>query len=171
MPRKPSRAELERYVADLALAYGWRCHHTRCPGLTHDGYADGFPPDVLLRDGRLVFVVASPLTLPEAAWARELAAVTTVEMHVIQHGDLGPLARALGPQAEAMAVGDAAKRERALAPRRQRREPAPSPKPRAPPREVSAQARRPPPGNGAGRQKPNQAHSDQEEACEGQTRS
>ena len=58
-PRHPSRAEVESTVAKLALAYGWEHHHARCAGITQDGYIDGFPADVLYRDGCLLFVLTA----------------------------------------------------------------------------------------------------------------
>ena len=105
MPRTTaSRAEIERQIGDLAVAFGWRYHQARCLGLTRAGYADGFPGHVLLRDGRLVFITiagsAGALIPPEAAWAKELGAVVTVEMHVVQRDDLRALTRVLRPQAK-----------------------------------------------------------------------
>jgi hypothetical protein len=96
--RPPGRTEIERYIAELAELWGWR-HHRTCPSLTLAGYADGFPGDVLLREGKLIFlVIATPrgsLTPPIAAWAKELEQVVAVEIFVIQRDDLRPLARAL----------------------------------------------------------------------------
>jgi hypothetical protein len=145
MSRRPSRAELERHIGDLAEAFGWRHHRARCPGLTRDGYLDGFPRDVLVRDGRLVFIAirgAGALSRPEAAWAAELAPVETVEMHVIERGDLPSVARMLCPTN-------------------------PSTEPRAPPAPRRAEERRPPRDSGADVADPPSRPTSQEEACKG----
>jgi hypothetical protein len=98
-PRHPSRAEVESTVAKLALAYGWEHHHARCAGITQDGYIDGFPADVLYRDGCLLFVLTAAadgdLTLPEARWATRLGAVQVVEAKVVRCVDLQALAQFL----------------------------------------------------------------------------
>jgi hypothetical protein len=106
MPRRPpTRPEVERYIRDLAELHGWRHHHARFAGLTRDGYADGFPPEVLLRDGRLLFITIAgaggALAMPEMRWTQELDAARIVEMHLVQRGDLSSLARALAAPAEA----------------------------------------------------------------------
>jgi hypothetical protein len=106
MPRRPpTRPEVERHIRDLAELHGWRHHHARFAGLTRDGYADGFPPDVALRDGRLLFIAIcgarGALTMPEMRWAQELEAVQAFEMHVVQRGDLSSLSRSLAAPSEA----------------------------------------------------------------------
>jgi hypothetical protein len=110
VPRpRPNRTDIERRIGDLAEAYGWRHHHARCTGRTRDGYADGFPVDVLVRDNRLVFFTvagAAELPAPEAAWATALAAIGSVEMHVIRGHDLPELTQLLrrsGPRVETRA--------------------------------------------------------------------
>jgi len=100
--RSASRSEFERQIADLALTFGWRHYHTHCAGRTRDGYAHGFPRDVLLRDGRLAFIAVrrtgGTLALPETRWARELAEISTVEMHILEAGDLRSLMGVVQPQ-------------------------------------------------------------------------
>lgn len=95
MARTATRSDVDRHISELALASGWRHHRARCVGRTRDGYADGFPLDVLVRAGRLVFIVAGSLTPAEHAWATELADVTTVEVFTVDRADLGPLGRML----------------------------------------------------------------------------
>ena len=99
--RRSSRGEIFRHLADIARLYGWR-YHRSSPSLTPEGYTDGFPSSVLVRDGRLVFVAISgrKLTPPEAAWADELSRVSTVEMHVIRRENLAALTHALRPGAQ-----------------------------------------------------------------------
>lgn len=100
MPRRrASRTELERHLADLAETFGWRHHRTRCPGLTRDGYADGFPGDTLLLDERLVFVSIlgsrGALTTPESRWIEELSQVRSVEVRTFGRDDLAGIAAVL----------------------------------------------------------------------------
>lgn len=106
--RTSTRAEIARHISDVAAAFGWRHHHSRCTGVTRDGYADGFPPDVLLRDGRLVFVAVCGrnglLTAPQADWAAELDAVSTVEVLMVRRDGLRALARALEPRSQTKAA-------------------------------------------------------------------
>jgi hypothetical protein len=102
--RKPrSRSEIISYVVDLAGLYGWRHHHAS-PGLTAADYSDGFPSEVLLREGRLVMVTISglggALTRPEEVWIKELGAARAIEVLVVPRDDLSGLARSLRPRAE-----------------------------------------------------------------------
>ena len=89
-----TRAELERHIRELAAAYGWRHHRARGDGLTSDGFSDGFPPEVLVRDDRLIFVTLTPngsLTAAERAWINDLETVSDVEVYVITRSDLSAL--------------------------------------------------------------------------------
>jgi hypothetical protein len=99
MPRRASRAELERRVRDLAETFGWRHHRTRHPGLTRLGYPDGFPSDTLVRGGRLIFVsiagAGGTLTPAESRWVEELRQVRSVEAHALDRDDAGSVARLL----------------------------------------------------------------------------
>lgn len=98
--RSASHSEVERLIGDLALTFGWRHHHARCPGLTRGGYADGFPADVLVRDGRLLFVAIAgrrgQLIEPTRHWLEELAAVEVIDALEVNRGDLQSLWAALG---------------------------------------------------------------------------
>lgn len=107
MPKRGSAArqprhlgDIERYISELAELWDWR-HHKARQSHTPAGYADGFPADVVLRQGRLIFItVAAPsrvLIPPAAAWIRELESVVAVEVLVIQRNDLRFLTRALQP--------------------------------------------------------------------------
>lgn len=109
--RGPTRAQplslsdIERYISELAELCDWRHHRAAPSALTAAGYADGFPSDVLVREGRLIFItIAAPgglLIPPASAWARELEAVWAVEMLVLGRSDLRPLGRALQPPRKA----------------------------------------------------------------------
>jgi hypothetical protein len=97
MTARATRSRIERSVSELADSLGWAHHRPRCPGLDPEGYADGFPPYVLVRGGRLVFVMVRSregLTRPEAVWVERLAAVRAVEVLVV-FDELGSLARLL----------------------------------------------------------------------------
>ena len=99
----PSRSEIDLAITDAADAYGWLHHRARIRGLTRDGYPDGFPPHVLLRDGRLVLVTIAGhgrvLTANERPWVERLSASPAVEMLVIARADLGELASTLAGDA------------------------------------------------------------------------
>lgn len=92
------RTRTDHHIAELAELYGWR-HHYAGPSLTAGGYTDGFPSHVLLRAEHLVFlaVAGRGMTAPEEMWVHGLAAVTTVEMHVVGRGELRPVTRLLRP--------------------------------------------------------------------------
>ena len=94
-----SRSEIQRHLADIAGLYGW-LYHRSSPSLTLDGYADGFPAGVLVRQGRLLFVALSGerLTPPELAWAEQLAGVSSVQLHTVRRDDLSALTEALRPE-------------------------------------------------------------------------
>ena len=100
MPRdRIAPGDTARHVADLARALGWHHHQARRSGLTPDGYADGFPPIALARDGRLVLVALlgrGRLTSAERCWLGELNEVTSVEALVVVDGDLRELRGVLG---------------------------------------------------------------------------
>ena len=92
-----SRRDLERHLCELADQQRW-CRHDHS-GRTGAGYADGFPHEVLVRDGRLLFVfLLSPsggLIPPERRWLTELAGVQTVESLVFRAGDFQAVSHAL----------------------------------------------------------------------------
>ena len=151
VPHEHTRTETNRRIGDLAETFGWSHHHTRCPGLTRDGHADGFPAHVLLRGHRLVFVAIAggraTLIPPERRWVEELAEVTLVEALVVERGELGLLTGALRPD-----------RPRAGPPRAESRAPTAEP----------ASTRNVRPSHRGGRRKQrSQAPTSQEEACEG----
>jgi hypothetical protein len=100
VPRtRPARSDVDRVIGDAADAYGWLHHRERFPGLTRDGYADGFPQHALLRDGRLVLVTLTPhgerLTPNERPWVERLERSPSVEMYVVSRDDLGELTMVL----------------------------------------------------------------------------
>jgi hypothetical protein len=103
------RSETERHIAELAVAFGWRHHRTRCSGLTREGFADGFPHDVLIRDGHLLFVfIARPsgaLKGPEAAWAVDLEAITSAEVLIAGRDGLVPLSHRLATHHRLVVTG------------------------------------------------------------------
>lgn len=82
----------------MAEAYGWRHHRARTGGLTSKGFADGFPPEVLVRGNRLIFVTLTAdgsLTAGERAWIDDLDRIPDIEVYVITRGDLHLLATIL----------------------------------------------------------------------------
>ncbi|MGN6867075.1 MAG: hypothetical protein ACTHMY_01600 [Solirubrobacteraceae bacterium] len=95
-----SRADIDRFISDTAAAFGWLHHRARVPGLTRDGYPDGFPPHVLLRNGQLVLVTIAgrdrSVTPNERVWVDQLRASPVIELLVIAESDLGDMARTLG---------------------------------------------------------------------------
>lgn len=99
--RRPApRSEVERWVANRAQLWGWRHHHFPRSGVPIGEYPDGFPSEVLLRDGRLLFVTISAkhggITPLEQAWINDLtAAEITVETLIVRRDDLPPLTAAL----------------------------------------------------------------------------
>jgi hypothetical protein len=110
--KRTTTADLERRIADAAELFGWLHHHGRAPGLSRDGFLDGFPGEVLVRDGRLIFATLAfrtrQLTAPEARWIEALREVDYVEVYVFdpQHPDdvnaaLRRGARKLVPRKEA----------------------------------------------------------------------
>lgn len=99
MPRSITRRDLEQRISDLARAAGWRHHRASRQGVTPAGYADGFPADVLLRDGTLIFVSISSgvgrLARAESDWLEALRRVDRVESLSIEVNDLPMFAQAL----------------------------------------------------------------------------
>lgn len=100
MPRtRAARSDIDRFIGDAADAFGWLHHRARFPGLTRDGYPDGFPQHALLRNGRLVLVTlaehAQRLTPNERPWVEQLGTSPSVEMYVVAGSDLQALTSAL----------------------------------------------------------------------------
>jgi len=95
--RRPSGGEVQRFVQDFAQLNGWLCHYTNPVASRNlDGYSDGFPTSVLVKDGRLVIVtVGRQLTPPQQRWAEELANVPAVQMLVLPGSELGHLTATL----------------------------------------------------------------------------
>lgn len=89
------RSATEADIADLAGLFGWRHHHSTPSAID----PDGFPSELLLRDGRLVLVTIAGsragVSRPEAVWISELRATRTVEALVVQRDDLCDLTRTL----------------------------------------------------------------------------
>lgn len=92
------RSATDRDIAQLAAFYGWR-HHCSSPVLTVEGRNDGFPPHVLLRGPRLVFITCAPgrghLLRAEEEWCAGLDQAREVEAMVISEEDLRELTCAL----------------------------------------------------------------------------
>jgi hypothetical protein len=93
-----SRREIERHLDDLARLHGWR-HHRTIGAITPEGYHDGFPGEVLIRDGHLLLLTiadeASPLTGPECEWLEELRQTRKVDVRILRPADLDSLTREL----------------------------------------------------------------------------
>jgi VRR-NUC domain len=77
-----SERDLTGYVRDVARAFGWRRYHT---WLSKHSPA-GFPDEVLVRSGRLIFAELKSergkLSDEQAAWLEELRAVPGLEVFV-----------------------------------------------------------------------------------------
>lgn len=73
--RTMTERQLEDTVAAMARARGWRRYHTH----RSDRSPAGFPDDVLVRDGRLLFLElkteAGKLSAEQSAWIADLTAV------------------------------------------------------------------------------------------------
>lgn len=73
--RTMTERQLEATVAAMARARGWRRYHTH----RSDRSPAGFPDDVLVRDGRLLFLElkteGGKLAPAQEEWLRDLAAV------------------------------------------------------------------------------------------------
>ena len=86
------------------MLFGWRHHHASREGITPDGYADGFPTEVLLRDGTLVFLpiagARGALTPAQTHWVEDLRAVRNVDVHIADRGAPDAIVRALRPTGE-----------------------------------------------------------------------
>jgi len=97
MQRRTSPLHAETGIVELAQAFSWHHHHARCAALDAEGYADGFPSNVLCRDEDLIFVTVAGragITKAQKLWVERLVAVRRVEMLVV-HDGLGGLARLL----------------------------------------------------------------------------
>jgi hypothetical protein len=87
--------ELAAIVDRVAALFGWRRYHTWLS--THS--AAGFPDEVLVRGGRLIFAElksdGGKLRPEQEAWLADLEAVPGVEVHVWRPADLDAIAKAL----------------------------------------------------------------------------
>jgi hypothetical protein len=100
VPRtRRSRSELDLSIGDAADAFGWLHHRARLPGLTRDGYPDGFPQHALVREGRLILVTFGQpcrrLAPNQRPWVQHLRSSRTIEVYVVSDGDLDELTSAL----------------------------------------------------------------------------
>jgi hypothetical protein len=90
-----SERHLTTYVRDVAQACGWRRYHT---WLSKHSPA-GFPDEVLVRGGRLVFAelksAKGKLSADQEAWLEELRAVPGIEIYVWRPEDMDEIARVL----------------------------------------------------------------------------
>ena len=144
----PSRSELQQHIAQAAELFGWHLHRSRRPALAADGYPDGFPNEVLIRDGRLVFIALASrsgrLSRRETRWLDELGSARSVETHVFRPQELAQVSAALRPRPTSV--------EEQAPPRRKRR---------ASNKDVRPTAR------GGRQEQSSQAPTSKEEACEG----
>jgi hypothetical protein len=87
--------DLERYVADVAKAFGWKRYHTWLS--KHS--AAGFPDELLVRAPRLVVAELKSergkLTAEQASWLAELAQVPGVEAYLWRPADMDAIERTL----------------------------------------------------------------------------
>jgi hypothetical protein len=90
-----SERELTGYVRDVARAFGWRRYHT---WLSKHSPA-GFPDEVLVRSGRLIFAELKSergkLSDEQAAWLEELRAVPGVDVYLWRPADMDAIATVL----------------------------------------------------------------------------
>ena len=90
-----SERELTGYVRDVARLHGWRRFHT---WLSKHSPA-GFPDEVLVRSGRLIFAELKSergkLSDEQEAWLEELRAVPGVEVFVWRPADMDEIATVL----------------------------------------------------------------------------
>lgn len=91
-----SRSKLERHIGDLAEVFGWLRHSGHGSGLMRDGRPDGFPPEALLRAGRLVFLFMGETQTPrQRDWLEALNDVVAVEAHVCPVNELSMVTQLL----------------------------------------------------------------------------
>ena len=90
-----SERELTAYVRDVARVLGWRRYHT---WLSKHSPA-GFPDEVLVRSGRLIFAELKSergkLSDEQEAWLEELRGVPAVEVFVWRPADMDAIAEVL----------------------------------------------------------------------------
>ena len=90
-----SERDLTAYVRDVARMLGWRRYHT---WLSKHSPA-GFPDEVLVRRGRLVFAelksASGKLSDEQRAWLEDLRAVPGLEVYVWRPKDMEAIAEVL----------------------------------------------------------------------------
>jgi hypothetical protein len=90
-----SERELTAYVRDVARAFGWRRYHT---WLSKHSPA-GFPDEVLVRSGRLIFAELKSergrLSDEQEAWLEQLRAVPGVEVYLWRPAEMDEIATVL----------------------------------------------------------------------------
>ena len=90
-----SECDLTAYVRDVARAFGWRRYHT---WLSKHSPA-GFPDEVLVRSGRLIFAElkseCGKASDEQEAWLEELRAVPGVEVYLWRPADMDAIASVL----------------------------------------------------------------------------
>ena len=88
---RPTRAQLEKRVREVAAEHGWLHHHSRYERRLLSGRDDGFPSEVLSRKHRLVFVLlpsSDEPTRKQAEWTTELESTSMVEVLVVRPDEL-----------------------------------------------------------------------------------
>lgn len=101
--RTASSAVALRRIAELARLRGWRHHHgTASPGALVGLYNPGFPTEVLVRGGTLLFLTMGDprgqLANAERWWLEDLNAVSRIEAHIIDRRDLSRVVALLGEE-------------------------------------------------------------------------
>jgi hypothetical protein len=94
-PRAITERDLTTYVRDLATLLGWRRYHT---WLSKHSPA-GFPDEVLVRRGRLVFAELksekAKLKPEQQAWLNDLRLVPGIEVYIWRPSDMQAIAELL----------------------------------------------------------------------------
>jgi VRR-NUC domain len=90
-----SERDLTGYVRDVARAFGWRRYHTWIS--KHS--AAGFPDEVLVRGGRLIFAELKrdkgKLSVEQEAWLEDLRGVPGVDVYVWRPSQMDEIAQVL----------------------------------------------------------------------------
>lgn len=93
-----SRAEIARRVDELARLYGWLHHHHEPREVAR--YVDGFPTEILVRDGHLVFLTVGVgaggrVGPTERRWLDALTRAAKIDALLVQPGNFAPVTRLL----------------------------------------------------------------------------